>query len=113
MLTRALALDGCRTLEAADGEDALEVLKSKAVDLLLLDLRMPRLDGFDALRILRKQASWRDLPVIVMSGSLPGPRIAVENGADDVATKPVAVKALLDKTWTLLERRGFIRRVAA
>jgi len=59
-----------QTLKARDGRLALEVLKQNRVDLVLLDLRMPELDGFGVLEAMRGSASMRDIPVIVLTAQV-------------------------------------------
>lgn len=58
------------TLKARDGRQALEVLKQNRVDLVLLDLRMPELDGFGVLEAMRQSAATRDIPVIVLTAQV-------------------------------------------
>lgn len=87
ILVRNLVLEGYQTLEAKNGMEALDQVRSENPDLVLLDVEMPRLDGFETLRRLR-QAS--DIPVIMLtvraedSDKIHG----LELGADDYLTKP-------------------------
>jgi CheY-like chemotaxis protein len=71
-LARLLRLEGYRTFCAGNGIEAVEALESEAIDLVLLDLIMPKRDGVSFLEHLRRDARWRDLPVIVMTGMIEG-----------------------------------------
>ncbi len=88
---RVLADDQHRFLEAASGEEALALLESNTVSLVLLDLVMPCMDGFAFLEIFRNNGNWRPIPVCVMTAWSDGAkrRRAIELGADDFIGKPV------------------------
>ena len=78
---------GYRVLEAGDGEETLGVLASQQVDLVLLDIMMPRLDGYQVLKRLRETSN---IPVIVISakGQDPEKILGLDLGADDYMVKP-------------------------
>lgn len=88
---RVLADEQHRFLEAASGEEALALLESNTVNLVLLDLVMPRMDGFAFLEKFRGNGEWRPIPVCVMTAWSDGAkrRRAMELGADDFIGKPV------------------------
>jgi len=94
-LGRGLRLEGYDTLEAADGEQALQRLDSDPVDLILLDLQMPAIDGFEFLERLR--AAGRSIPVVVLTahGSSDRAVRAVHLGAHDFIEKPPAMDRIL------------------
>ena len=71
LLTRSLELQGHRVSSAADGRLALEMLRREPVDLVLLDMEMPEMDGFQVLEVLVGDVQLRDMPVVVTS-SLEG-----------------------------------------
>ena len=107
--------------EAGDGLEAKEALESGGHDLVLLDLVMPRLDGFGLLGVLRDDPPPRPLPVIAMSASVSELHRtrAVEAGADAFLPKPVVladllavVGRLLDLTWLEAEAEGEEARAA-
>ena len=103
LLKRSLELQGHRVDCAENGAIALDMLAREAFDLLLLDMEMPELDGFQVLERLARDARLRDLPVIVTS-SLEGVATIVrciELGADDYLHKPinpVLLKARIDSS---------------
>jgi adenylate cyclase len=103
LLARSLELQGHRVASAENGAIALDMLAREAFDLLLLDMEMPELDGFQVLERLARDARLRDLPVIVTS-SLEGVATIVrciELGADDYLHKPinpVLLKARIDSS---------------
>lgn len=81
----------------ADGEEVLEQLRRDRFDLVLSDAMMPRLDGFGLLKAIRSDASFRDLPVIMLSARA-GEEASVEGlaaGADDYLTKPFSARELM------------------
>ena len=85
-----LSLSGHSVLEAADGRSALALLARADVDVVLLDLMMPDLDGFSVLRRLRADERLRDLPVVLLTarGSERDHETAFRSGADAYLTKP-------------------------
>lgn len=82
-----------------DGITCLEVLKRRKFDLLLLDLQMPRMDGYDVLKSLREDAKLKDLPVIILTAYMEeGEHDNILNaGANDYLLKPIDVDELLEK----------------
>jgi class 3 adenylate cyclase len=121
LLTRSLELQGHRVASAENGRIALEMLRGESFDLLLLDMEMPEMDGFQVLEQVVADAQLRDLPVIVTS-SLEG--IAqivrcIELGAEDYLTKPVnpvllkaRINSSLEKKRLRDQQRDLIRRFA-
>ena len=121
LLTRSLELQGHRVASAENGRVALEMLRSDNFDLLLLDMEMPEMDGFQVLEQLATDAKLRDLPVLVTS-SLEG--IAhivrcIELGADDYLSKPVnpvllraRINSSLEKKRLRDQQKDMIRRFA-
>jgi two-component system cell cycle response regulator DivK len=90
---------GFEMLEATDGEAALAVAAAHRPDLILMDIQLPTLDGYEATRRIKADATLRDIPVIVvtsyaLSGDEDKARAA---GCDDYVTKPYSPRALLAK----------------
>jgi CheY-like chemotaxis protein len=84
----------CEVLEAADGSAALEILSSREVDLVMLDLQMPNVGGLDVLRVLRASSHGAELPVIVLTSEKHADvvREVVALGIADYMTKPLNVE---------------------
>ena len=89
-MCRLLKSEGFETIEAANGIEALQAIQANDVDLLLLDIVMPEMDGFEVLKTLRKQLSELDLPVIMVTANDEKAQIvkAFEIGANDFINKP-------------------------
>ena len=104
-----LEKEGCEVRTAADGQEALEKMMASPADLILMDVMMPVMDGFDALRVLRSQPSLAKLPIILMSGFLERNRFAfaLQAGATDFVPKPIDFPVLIDKVRRLLLHEGF------
>jgi CheY-like chemotaxis protein/DnaJ-domain-containing protein 1 len=100
IVAKALAGEGYAVRTCHDGTDALAVLEEHAPDLMLLDLMLPRRDGFQVLAdIRRKESELRHLPVVVLTGASPTPAYAQranELGAFDLLAKPVPLDRLLE-----------------
>jgi len=121
LLARSLELQGHSVALAENGRVALEMLRREAFDLLLLDMEMPEMDGFQVLEQMVSDRQLRDLPVIVTS-SLEG--IAnivrcIELGAEDYLTKPVnpvllkaRIEASLEKKSLRDQQKELMRRFA-
>lgn len=110
LLRRALELDGHRVLEAADGQEGLDLAASERPDLVLLDLEMPRLDGYAVGRRLRSDPETRLLPILVVTalGDLPEKLRALQCGVNEVIQKPVRVAELRVRVAGLLALRRHV-----
>ena len=97
--------EGYQVEEAGDGKVALDILRTKAPDLLILDLGLPDLDGFEVIRQLRDLGS--SIPIVVLSSRTDekGKVQALDLGADDYVTKPFGIDELLARTRTALRHR--------
>lgn len=105
-LTDNLRFEGYRTLSATNGKDGLALALHEAPDLLLLDVMMPELSGWDVLRALRQKAL--DVPVIMLTarGEELDRVLGLELGADDYVTKPFSLRELLARVRAVLRRPG-------
>jgi two-component system cell cycle response regulator DivK len=104
VLSRRLERRGYRVLLAGDGLQAVSLARDAAPDLILMDLGLPVLDGWDATRQLKGDAATRHIPIIVLSAhAMTSDREkALEAGGDDFDTKPIRFQALLGKIEALL-----------
>lgn len=99
-----LSSQGCSVVEARDGNEALDEIKADAPDLVLLDINMPGIDGFETCKQIR---AFSDVPIIVVTvrGAENDKVIALDAGADDYIVKPFGTQELLARI------RGAVRRV--
>lgn len=98
-----LELEGYQVLEAHNGLQALEAIRTQLPDLVLLDVMMPELDGFETLRMLREFSS---IPVIMLTakGEEDDKVYGLELGADDYVTKPFGSRELSSRVRAVLRR---------
>ncbi len=116
--TRNLLRDLCETSGyavsvAEDGVSALEAMQRQRPDLLLLDLMMPRKDGFAVLKTIRESPALADLPVIILTamGDMDGKIRGMELGADDYVTKPFKLVELQTRIGSALMVRDYRKRL--
>lgn len=104
MLTRRLKRQGFEVLVARDGEQGVAMARSEQPDLILMDLNMPIMDGWEATRQLKGASETEAIPVIALSAhAMTGDRErAMEAGCDDYDTKPVRIDSLMAKMAKLL-----------
>lgn len=98
-----LELEGYRVVEAEDGMEALDLVRESMPDLVLLDVKMPKLDGFEALEMIRDVS---DVPVIMLTvRSEEDDRVkGLDLGADDYITKPFSPRELASRIRAVLRR---------
>ena len=106
-LASALEAYGMEVVFAENGRDGIDTLDANPdVDLVLMDIMMPEMDGYEALRKIRERAQWRDLPVIALTAkAMKGDREkCLEAGASDYLAKPVNTEQLLSALRMWLHR---------
>lgn len=116
LMTLTLERDGYDVVAAKDGRSALEAAVERVPHLVLLDLMMPGLDGYEVTRRLRLEPTTKDLPIVIVTAAAEESQAAraLEAGADAYMKKPFSPRELLAKTATLiLERRPRSRLASA
>ena len=105
-LSRRLARRGYRIVLAVDGAQAIELARDERPDVILMDLGLPRVDGWEATRQLKADPATRDITIIVLSAhAMTNDRDkALQAGGDEFDTKPVRFQPLLGKIEALLAR---------
>jgi CheY-like chemotaxis protein len=93
---------GYHVLEAVNGRQAVDVAMSEFPDLILMDVMMPELDGFDATRELRRQRSTAMIPIIAVTAMEGAQQLALQAGANDYMRKPIDIRHLVAKVHDLL-----------
>ena len=108
MLKHRLERRDFEVLVAHDGQTGVEAARKHRPDLILLDLGLPVLDGWEAARLLKEDERTRSIPIIALSAhAMDGDRAqALAAGCDDYGTKPVDFKHLLNKIAALLRPDG-------
>jgi CheY-like chemotaxis protein len=108
MLVRRLERKGFVVVCALDGGRACAMARSERPDLILMDMHLPVLDGWEAVRLLKADADTRAIPVVALTAdAMTGDREkALAAGCDDYDTKPIELPRLLDKIHALLAPRG-------
>lgn len=106
MLSRRLERRGYMVVTALDGEQGLTAAQSENPDLILMDMSLPIMDGWEATRRLKSQAETSGIPVIGLTAhAMTGDRDkAMAAGCDDYDTKPIELPRLLEKIESLLGR---------
>lgn len=97
ILAQMLELNGFNVDVASDGLEGVEKARSWLPDLILMDLRMPKMDGFEAIKVVRSEETTKDIPIIAISAwaSAKHKERAMEAGANEHFTKPVDLNRLL------------------
>ncbi|MBI5367126.1 MAG: response regulator [Planctomycetes bacterium] len=108
MVTRRLTKRGYQVITAVDGLAGIEATRTDRPDLILMDLSLPGIDGWETTRRLKANGESRGIPVIALTAhAMAGDReSAVAAGADDYETKPIDLPRLLAKMAALLPRAG-------
>jgi two-component system, cell cycle response regulator DivK len=110
MLSRRLERGGHQVVIAADGAQGVLLAQSAAPDLILMDMSLPVLDGWQATRQLKAAPATRAIPIIALTAhAMAGDREqALEAGCDDYDTKPIEMPRLLRKIQALLAKEGTV-----
>ncbi|MCX6140671.1 MAG: response regulator [Candidatus Kapabacteria bacterium] len=114
LMRRYLEGSGFDVEEAGDGVECLEKVEIRIPDAIILDIMMPRMDGFETVRALKSKERTRLIPVAIVTAlnDLATQLKAVEAGADDFLTKPIEEKLLLTKASIMTELSQARRSIA-
>ena len=105
LLSTNLKARGYEVMTAADGEEALEAVQKDFIDLIVLDIMMPKVDG---VQVCQRVREWSDIPIIILSarGDEHDKVKCLELGADDYLTKPFGIAELMARINTAFRHRG-------
>lgn len=108
VLRMGLEIQGFEVIEAMDGEEGLRRARQDHPDLMVLDLMLPKLDGYKVCRALKFDERFKNLPIIILSARSGDQdrRLAMDMGADCFMTKPYEMDALVAKIRQKLEEAG-------
>ncbi len=114
LLHVALSGSGYRTFSAMDGEEAMKVIDKVRPDVIVLDVRLPKRNGYQVCEALKTKPTTQDIPVIMISGLVePSARVqGLRSGADDFLTKPFSPKELVLRIQKMLVRVAEARSMA-
>jgi len=104
LVVKILKNKGYQTLEAIDGEEALEKAVAERPDLILLDISIPKIDGFEVCRRLKSQEEFKDIPIVALTAhAMRGDREkALEVGCEGYISKPINVRELPEQVRSFL-----------
>jgi DNA-binding response OmpR family regulator len=106
LLTLLLKAQGYEVISAGDGQEALEKARKEKPDLILLDIMLPKMDGYRVARVLKFDENYSHIPIIMLTAKIQEKdrKTGLEMGADDYVTKPFDTVAILEKV------KGFLRK---
>ncbi|MBN1869307.1 MAG: response regulator [Candidatus Omnitrophica bacterium] len=101
-----MRMAGYEPLFATDGEEALAIVEKEKPDLIILDLMLPKIDGSNVCKLIRKEDAFKDIPIIMLTAKagIEDKLRGFEAGADDYVTKPFSPKELVARVKRVLAR---------
>jgi two-component system, OmpR family, response regulator AdeR len=107
-VSRVLELEGYQVLQAGDGKTGMEIIKENSIDLVLLDLRLPELDGWSILRQMKHTLEFSQIPVVVLTAIAESGqrRRTLRMGATQYLIKPLSANSLSKTIAGILRRKG-------
>ena len=108
LITFTLGFAGFEVVAASNGEEAVNLARQEIPDLILMDVRMPRMTGYEACALMKADAKLKDIPVIFLSAKGQDSEIqtGLQAGAADYLLKPFAPDQLTERIQTVLARFG-------
>jgi len=97
-------------LEAEDGEEALSILEQREVDMILLDLHMPKMDGYETLKAIKKESKYDFIPVAIVTTDEQEMNKLYSFGADDFISKPFKLSELESRIYAHIEKRQYRKK---
>jgi two-component system alkaline phosphatase synthesis response regulator PhoP len=115
ILDFSLGMEGYEVVTALDGEQGLEKAFAERPDLIVLDIMMPKLDGYETCKMLKSDERTKDIPVILLSakGRNIDQKVGFEIGADDYIVKPFSPRKLVERINTILGQDSTQQRMQA
>jgi two-component system alkaline phosphatase synthesis response regulator PhoP len=115
ILDFSLGMEGYEVVTALNGEEALAKAAEHRPDLVVLDIMMPKMDGYETCRRLKSEELTRNIPVILLSakGRNVDQKMGFEAGADDYITKPFSPRKLVERINVILNQQGDVPRQEA
>ena len=115
ILDFSLGMEGYSVVTALDGEQALEKARTEKPDLIVLDIMMPKLDGYETCKRLKAEDATKAIPVILLSakGRNVDQKVGFEVGADDYITKPFSPRKLVERINAILGQNSSQQRMQA
>jgi two-component system sensor histidine kinase/response regulator len=112
IITESLNIYGFETLSAEDGETGIKVAQELLPNLIICDINMPKMDGYETLKAIRHYEPTSTIPFIFLSGAAERPNVrkGMELGADDYLTKPFTHKELMAAVNTRIEKQAELQR---
>ena len=107
---------GCDVLRAYNGEECLNVVKEKGPDVILLDIHMPKMDGFEVCKILKEDEQAKSIPIIFLTATVNDLKSKIkglELGADDYLVQPINNLELITRIKVMLRIKQLIDKVGA
>ena len=108
LVSFTLQFAGYKVVAAADGQEAVELALKERPDMILMDVRMPRLSGYEACKRIKAEPNLKDVPVVFLSakGQDTEIRLGMDAGAQEYVVKPFAPAELVEKVKALLAKYG-------
>ena len=105
MLSRRLSRRGFEVVMACDGRQGISTARAQLPDLILMDMSLPEIDGWEATRLLKGDATTRSIPIVALTAHamVSDRQKALEAGCDEYETKPIEFQRLLGKIEAILE----------
>ncbi len=106
---KAFSDSGCNAIEARSGEEVLELLMSRSPDAVVMDVTLPKADGFEVARILKGTPTFAQIPVVLVGTRVDRSQehFAKQVGASEILARPISERDLVARVWKLLGARGF------